>query len=248
MSNKFDNVILQGVPIVSSFKCPNCSAIAAQNASVYKVKLDELPEISLAKYKDNIVVLTCHSCNNESIWLTRKAIATHQSAFDYLKDDEDFNTYKDYEFEKILYPFLNNDAPEPNKDMPDNVLNIYNEACLVLQYSPRSSIALSRLAIEQLVEHLGAEGKTLDNKIGDLVSKGLPVTIQQMLDSVRVIGNNAVHPGQIEVEGNIDLAISLLTFINLIVDNQISQPKAIKSTYDLIPESYKKSIERRDKK
>ena len=67
-----------------------------------------------------------------------------------------------------------------------------------------------------------------------------------MLDSVRVIGNNAVHPGEIDLSDNTQLALSLLNFINLIVENQISQPKRIDEIYNSLPESNLKSIERRD--
>ena len=74
----------------------------------------------------------------------------------------------------------------------------------------------------------------------------MPIEIQQMLDSVRVIGNNAVHPGQIDIKDNKELALLLLSFINLIVDNRITQPKKILDTYNLLPESYRNSIERRD--
>lgn len=130
--------------------------------------------------------------------------------------------------------------------MPEDVKGIYDEACLVLKASPRSSAALSRLAIEKLVDHLEAHGNNLNSKIADLVSKGLPVRIQQMLDSVRVIGNNAVHPGEIDLSDDTQLALSLLNFINLIVENQISQPKRIDEIYNSLPESNLKSIERRD--
>lgn len=131
-------------------------------------------------------------------------------------------------------------------DMPEDVKKIYDEACLVLKASPRSSAALSRLAIEKLVDHLEAEGRDLNSKIANLVSKGLPEQIQKMLDSVRVIGNNAVHPGEIDLSDNAQLASSLLKFINLIVENQISQPKKINEIYDNLPESNLESIERRD--
>ena len=83
-------------------------------------------------------------------------------------------------------------------------------------------------------------------KIADLVSKGLPKRIQQMLDSVRVIGNNAVHPGEIDLSDDTQLALSLLNFINLIVDDRISQPKKIDEVYNGLPESNLKSIEKRD--
>lgn len=86
----------------------------------------------------------------------------------------------------------------------------------------------------------------MNSKIADLVSKGLPVRIQQMLDSVRVIGNNAVHPGEIDLSDNAQLASSLLKFINLIVENQISQPKKINEIYNNLPESNLKSIKKRD--
>lgn len=248
MSNKFDNVILQREPIVSSFKCPNCSAIAAQNASVYKVKLDKLPETSIAKFKDNIVVLTCHSCSNESIWLTRKAVAIHQSTFDYLKDDERFDNHKNYEFEKILYPSTYNDAPEPDSDMPYDVLDIYKESCLVLQYSPRSSAALTRLAIEKLVNHLDAEGDNLNQKIGNLSKKGLGDDVIKMLDIVRIFGNNAVHPGIIEIEDDKSTALFLLEFTNLIVRDTISRKKRMEEFYSKIPEERRKAIEKRNAK
>ena len=102
------------------------------------------------------------------------------------------------------------------------------------------------MAIEKLVDGLEAEGKDLNSKIGKLVSKGMPVEIQQMLDSVRVIGNNAVHPGQINIKDNKELALSLLHFINLIIDNRITQPKKISEVYNSLPESYRKAIENRD--
>ncbi len=157
------------------------------------------------------------------------------------------NTFSgDDSSEILLYPFTSPDLPKANEDMPEDVKKIYDEACLVLKYSPRSSAALSRLAIEKLVDHLEAEGSNLNLKIADLVSKGLPPRIQQMLDSVRVIGNNAVHPGEIDLSDNAQLASSLLDFINLIVENQISHPKRINEVYNNLPESILQSIERRD--
>lgn len=228
--------------ISKGFTCPHCNAFAAHSFKVEDINTgaDET-SVGIVVY-NVLIVSTCQSCNINSLWI-KQGISSYLPSFYKSNINKD-----DKEFEKLIFPGRMTDVPTPNKDMPEDVFKIYAEACLVLQHSPRSSIALSRLAIEQLVDYLEANGKNLNEKIGDLVSKGLPVTIQQMLDSVRVIGNNAVHPGQIEIEGNTDLAISLLTFINLIVDNQISQPKAIQSTYNLIPDSYKKSIEQRDNK
>lgn len=55
---------------------------------------------------------------------------------------------------------------------------------------------------------------------------GLPVTIQQSFDVVRVIGNNAVHPGQITIEDS-DEVYHLFQLINLIVEYMISMPQKV---------------------
>ena len=63
---------------------------------------------------------------------------------------------------------------------------------------------------------------------------------------MRVIGNNAVHPGQIDLRDDRATALSLFTFVNLIVDRMISGPKRIEEAYKGLPESAREAIERRD--
>ncbi|OJF91819.1 hypothetical protein AX762_10700 [Alkalibacterium sp. 20] len=67
------------------------------------------------------------------------------------------------------------------------------------------------------------------------------------MDAIRVVGNNAFHPGQIDIKDNKDLAISLLKFINIIVEDQITHPKLIKQAYSALPKDALKGIENRDK-
>ena len=67
-----------------------------------------------------------------------------------------------------------------------------------------------------------------------------------MLDSVRVIGNNAVHPGAIDWRDNREIAEKLFRLINMIADIMISQPKAIDEIYDGLGEKNREAIVQRD--
>ena len=85
--------------------------------------------------------------------------------------------------------------------------------------------------------------------IGELVKKGLPKTVQQALDVVRVVGNKAVHPGQIAFDvDDKNTATMLMRLLNIIVERMITEPKEIDSLYQGLPESVRNAIENRDKK
>lgn len=90
-------------------------------------------------------------------------------------------------------------AEEANPDMPEPVKQLYNEAGLIYNKSPRAACALLRLAIDRLCNELGETDRDINKNIGALVKKGLPQSVQQALDVVRVVGNKAVHPGQISL-------------------------------------------------
>ena len=71
--------------------------------------------------------------------------------------------------------------------------------------------------------------------------------IQKALDVVRVVGNNAVHPGQIDWQDNKATASNLFSLVNVIVESQIAQPRHIDQLFDeLVPDSAKAQIAKRD--
>ena len=71
----------------------------------------------------------------------------------------------------------------------------------------------------------------------------------KLLTFVRVVGNKAVHPGEITFDvDDIKTAKSLMRLINMIGQSMITDPKDIEDMYNLLPESAKESIERRDNK
>ena len=136
----------------------------------------------------------------------------------------------------------------PNSDMPESVKALYLEASSIYNKSPRAACALLRLAVERLCNELGETG-AIDKMIGSLVQKGLPTIVQKALDAVRVIGNKAVHPGQIAFDvDDKATAETLMKLLNIITERMISEPKEIDGIFDALPQSAKNSIKKRDSK
>ncbi|SRR6266487_255072 len=149
-----------------------------------------------------------------------------------------------------LYPVRDDAAkttPDAALDIPPEILIDYNEARNVFKHSPRASAALLRLAIQKLCKHLGQPGKNINDDIAALVKAGLPVRIQQSLDIVRVIGNNAVHPGELDLRDDQGTVLSLFKLVNFIIEEMITRPKEIEEIYNKLPENARKGIESRDR-
>lgn len=146
---------------------------------------------------------------------------------------------------KMIYPKLRL-VDFPNQDLPDNIKEIYEEAALIVDESPRGACALLRLTLQELMKYLGQDNKKLDNAIAELVKKGLPLKIQKALDIVRIIGNNAVHPNELDINDNSEIAYKLFNMINLIADRMITAENEIEELYKKIPDGAKKAVEKRD--
>jgi hypothetical protein len=148
--------------------------------------------------------------------------------------------------DELIYP-VNHISIAPTEGMPDDVKADFLEANEILDKSPRGAAALLRLGIQKLMIHLGEKGKKINDDIASLVRKGLDVRIQKALDVVRVVGNSAVHPGQIDLSDNKTIATKLFGLVNVIVESQITQAKHIEEMYEtVVPDNQKAQIEQRD--
>lgn len=164
----------------------------------------------------------CFHCKNISIWMRTSGS----------------NSF-------MVYPSASI-APLANPDLPSDCMQDYMEARSTVSKSPRAAAALLRLCVQRLVVHLGCKGQNINEDIATLVEKGLPVRIQQALDFVRVVGNNAVHPGTMALEDNPQTALALFGLVNMIVDNQITQPKHVEALFGTLPERALEAIAKRD--
>jgi len=81
-------------------------------------------------------------------------------------------------------------------DVPPEYANDYKEACLVFADSPKSSAALSRRCLQNILrDKAGVKHSSLNNEIDEILdSKQLPSHLAKAIDAVRVIGNFAAHP------------------------------------------------------
>ena len=165
----------------------------------------------------NTFVSRCFNCKDISIWI----------------------------YDKLVYP-RRGEAPPANPDLPDEIRRDYDEASSVLDLSPRGAAALIRLCIQKLCKELGQSGDNINADIKALVAGGLDRRVQKALDAVRVIGNNAVHPGQIDLRDDRATAESLFRLLNLVAEKMISEPKHVDEVYAALPEEALKAIENRD--
>lgn len=168
---------------------------------------------------NNVFITECFNCNELAVW-----IHSH-----------------------LVYP-KRGEAPLPNPDMPGDIRRDYDEASSILDLSPRGAAALLRLGIQKLCKELGQAGKNINTDIAALVALGLSSRIQKALDALRVIGNEALHPGTIDLRDDRATAESLFRLMNLIVEKMISEEKHVDQVYNLLPESKRAEIERRDRK
>jgi hypothetical protein len=151
-----------------------------------------------------------------------------------------------YWFEHKMVIPADSPVEPPHTDLPEDCAFDYCEAREVFSKSPRAAAALLRLCIQKLMVHLGEKGANINADIKSLVAKGLSPTIQQSLDYCRVVGNNAVHPGEIDLKDSPEIAQHLFSMINFIVEVRISHPKEIERLYKTLPAEARDAVEKRD--
>lgn len=203
----------------SEFNCPHCGVYALHFWWAYLGAANDTTEFEEARILDDLCASRCVKCGTNLIW--NKASGT------------------------IAYPVLSQVAL-PSEDMPADVSADYEEAARVLHLSPRSAAALLRLALQKLLPHLEQPGKNINAEIANLVRSGLPIEVQQALDALRVIGNESVHPGELDIRDDVETAAQLFDLLNFIVEDKITRPKRVRHLYNTIPQSARDAIEKRD--
>jgi hypothetical protein len=148
-------------------------------------------------------------------------------------------------YDRLVFPLMKT-GPLPNADLPPEIRSDIEEARGIVELSPRGAAALLRLAIQKLCGYLGERGKNIDDDIASLVKKGLNPLVQKSLDVVRVIGNEAVHPGVIDLRDDRATAERLFDLVNIVAEQMITHPRSVQEMYEKLPSSKIDAIQRRD--
>jgi len=217
-----------------AFVCPHCSSYAQQEwhfivtmsrpipngyASEDYVEYYELTSASDPFIEVKIAFSDCKVCSESAVWVKGKLIHPNKRIIE-----------------------------KPHELMPKEVKEIYDEAAAVYDISPRSSAALLRLGLEILLPYLGADKAKINTMIQQLVEERKAIgRVQKAMDALRVIGNDAVHPGVIDLEGRDDKEVSLALFkiTNYIVAETLGSDDMIEDLYSLLPGRVKEGIENR---
>lgn len=243
-------------PIINSdkFECPHCRAVAQQEWFSLKVASNKINllinhlyfgfRVNIADYQQKPVENFISVINSELEQSIRHYIPRQFSVATCIMCKE-FTLWVN---ESLVYPRMTS-LPSANEDMGEEIRQLYKEAATIFADSPKGAAAILRLALQKLLKQIGKNGKDINKDIKELVSNGLSPKIQQALDILRVVGNNAVHPGQIDLDDNSEIALKLFQILNFIADEMITKPKELEKLYDeIIPEDTKEHIKQRDSK
>ncbi|EGQ8391413.1 DUF4145 domain-containing protein [Vibrio cholerae] len=208
----------------SAFNCPICGAYS--HMEWYEFGRNSAPR----PYTE----ARCSHCLESSLWF----IEERSEQEGWIKPSKGY----------MLYPDTGT-IPMPHIDMPSDVKKDYTEAASIFEKSPRGSAALLRLGLQKLCKHLGKDGKNINEDIRGLSKDDiLPPKVIQVADTVRITGNNAVHPGEMSEEDFDYVASKLFDLLNFIVRKGITEPKELDELYHRTPEKPRKSAELYDAK
>jgi len=209
----------------SSFHCPICGTFSHMKWFQFSRYQSPRP------YSE----AECSHCGESSLWRIEE---TAENEHGYFVPSKGIMLYPD-----------SGVAPLPEPDMPDDVKTDYEEAARISSKSPRGAAALLRLGLQKLCINLGKDGQNINTDIRSLAKDNvLPPMVIKVADTVRIAGNNAVHPGEMSEEDFDHVSSKLFDLLNFIVKKAISEPKELEALYQKLPQKPRISAEEQDAK
>lgn len=163
------------LPRVLHTVCPKCNQLSFLSFTNRSV----IPPINFS-----LGTLQCNICEQESLLIL-------------LDGEVESNKVKDFK-EMWISPAPKNHIVEAPEEVDDELRNDFKEAVLCLKHSPRASAILLRYCLQKLLrKKAGVTERNLQLEIDKTIENGgLPTYIQDVLHSIRSIGNFAAHPNK----------------------------------------------------
>lgn len=209
-----------------AFNCPFCNAYS------------QMKWVELIEYTAELLPL--HVINKTPLY---SALCVHCHNHSYWRSSGELTNVVG----EMIYP-PSSLAPMPHVDLPEDCKKDYDEARIIVGNSLRGAGALLRLVLQKLCAQLGGTGKNINDDIKKMVENGLSLRLQQAFDIVRITGNNAVHPLELNLDEKPELVTSMFKLVNMIVEEMITKPKELDNLFDHMPENAKQAIAKRDGK
>jgi len=171
-------------------KCPHCRKLIHPQISESGLAFDSVGHWTLICYR-------CPNpeCDRFSFSLVQKKIRKLPNGTVSMTGEQDnFLVYPKSTFKEPAAPVVPHDYSED-----------YNEACMILNDSPKASAALSRRCLQNLLRDIEkvAPGNLVDEIQEVLDRKSLPSHLADNIDAIRNIGNFATHPIKSKNSGEI---------------------------------------------
>ncbi len=173
-------------------KCPHCTTTIHSNWIMTTFRADQDGVFPVDGTDWAVIAQRCPAC---------KEVIVKLVSGNYVASRGRFTPEANY---SLVHP-RSSQRPKPSQHVPRDLAKDFQEACLVLDDSPKASAALSRRCLQSLIrEHANIVKRNLAQEIDALIeSNTLPPYLLEQIDGVRNIGNLAAHPTRSEVTGQI---------------------------------------------
>jgi hypothetical protein len=115
-----------------------------------------------------------------------------------------------------------------------------------LRENPPHILVFSTVALQGTLSEFVPHVQAINDDIKFIVAKGVSTEVQRALDICRVAGNNAAHPGELNIEDTPEIAHMMFKMINFLVAELITRPNEINAMFDQLPQGARDAIEKRD--
>ncbi|WP_158484756.1 DUF4145 domain-containing protein [Pseudomonas chlororaphis] len=199
-----------------SFTCPHCNAYSSMSWEA----------LNSAQHPLKVTMRAiCQGCERYSLWVPDIAGPFAALSINYV----------------LAYPSVST-APAAEADMPSDIKIDYEEARQIFSQSPRAAAALLRLCVQKLCQQLLGKEGAIHQQIGELVEKGLPSRVLKAFDTIRIFGNESVHPGTVNLNDTPEVALALFGLLNMAVRHCITEEKELEAIHALTPEAKRRDL------